>query len=81
MEDKLIINYPTIWEYKIFLDKNCDEKSLIKEILNDRKYELNFSKNSSNSKFKSFNLNVEVFSNEERLELFSLLKHRCKFVL
>lgn len=78
---KLEIKYPIFWEYKIILDKNEDEAALISELLNDRDHQLKPSKTSSKGSFKSFNLSVLVYGDEERLELFSLLKKRCKFVL
>ncbi|OFI50614.1 hypothetical protein CFF27374_00775 [Campylobacter fetus subsp. fetus] len=73
--------YPIFWEYKIILDKDSDEKNLVKECVGNRNYTLDFSKNSAEGKFKSFNLAVLVNSDEERLELFSLLKRYSKFVL
>lgn len=75
------IKYPIFWEYKIILDKNDDEKELVKNLIGTKEHTLNFSKNSGNGKFKSFNLAVLVYSDEERLELFSLLKRYAKFVL
>ncbi|ALV23771.1 putative protein (DUF493 domain) [Campylobacter iguaniorum] len=75
------ISYPNFWEYKIIIDKDTDEKVLVQNCVGDRKHKLNFSKNSQNGKFKSFNLVVLVNSDEERLELFSLLRTKCKFVL
>ncbi|QQF52677.1 HP0495 family protein [Campylobacter fetus] len=79
--EKPEIVYPIFWEYKIILDKDSDEKNVIKECVGNRNYTLDFSKNSAEGKFKSFNLAVLVNSDEERLELFSLLKRYSKFVL
>lgn len=73
------IEYPTFWEYKIFLDENCDEKSLVTELFESREFKLAFSK--KNAKYKCFSLNLLVVSEKDRLEIFDLLKNKCKFVL
>lgn len=75
------ITYPTFWEYKVIFDNFADENSIIKECVGDKNHKLTPSNSSKNGKFKSFNLVVLVSSENERLELFSLLKSRSKFVL
>ena len=75
------ITYPAFWEYKVIFDSFADENSIIKECVGDKNHKLTPSNSSKNGKFKSFNLVVLVSSEHERLELFSLLKSRSKFVL
>lgn len=79
--EKVKISYPTFWEYKLILSKDCDENDIIKNTVGSREHKLVFSNHSKNGKFKSFNLNVLINNDEERLELFSLLKKYAKLVL
>ena len=73
---KAKIDYPTHWEYKVIFD---EEK--VKEIVKDREFKLVFSKFSKDKKYASYDLAVLVLSEEERLEIFSALKHEAKYVL
>ncbi len=77
--DKPQIDSPCFWNYKIFLPLHADANKLCSELLGESKFSLAPSK--SNSKFAAFNLRVWVESDEARLELFSLLKRHCAFVL
>lgn len=58
---------------------NAEEK--VKEIVKDREFKLVFSKFSKDKKYTSYDLAVLVLSEEERLEIFSALKHEAKYVL
>ena len=73
------IDYPNFWEYKIFLEASEDAGALASELVGGREHKLAHSK--SNGKYASYSLCVLVASDDERLQLFSLLKKRCKFVL
>ena len=70
---KAKIDYPTHWEYKIIFDADVKVK--------DREFKLVFSKFSKDKKYASYDLAVLVLSEEERLEIFSALKHEAKYVL
>ena len=58
---------------------NAEEK--VKEIVKDREFKLVFSKFSKDKKYASYDLAVLVLGEEERLEIFSALKHEAKYVL
>lgn len=75
------IEYPNFWEYKVVFEKSADAKSIIQSIVKEREHKLVFSKFSKDKTYASYNLTVLVNSKEERLELFSALKHVSKYVL
>ena len=75
------INYPTHWEYKVIFDASDEAEAKVKDIVKDREFKLVFSKISKDKKYASYDLTVLVLSEEERLEIFSALKHEAKYVL
>ena len=75
------INYPTRWEYKVIFDASDEAEAKVKDIVKDREFKLVFSKFSKDKKYASYDLAVLVLSEEERLEIFSALKHEAKYVL
>ena len=75
------IDYPTHWEYKVIFDANDEAEAKVKDIVKDREFKLVFSKFSKDKKYASYDLTVLVLSEEERLEIFSALKHEAKYVL
>ena len=74
---KAKIDYPTHWEYKVIFDAGVNAEEKVK----DREFKLVFSKFSKDKKYASYDLAVLVLSEEERLEIFSALKHEAKYVL
>ena len=75
------IDYPTHWEYKVIFDASDEAEAKVKDIVKDREFKLVFSKFSKDKKYASYDLTVLVLSDEERLEIFSALKHEAKYVL
>jgi len=78
---KVKIDYPTHWEYKVIFDASDEAEAKVKDIVKDREFKLVFSKFSKDKKYASYDLAVLVLSEEERLEIFSALKHEAKYVL
>ena len=78
---KAKIDYPTHWEYKVIFDASDEAEAKVKDIVKDRELKLVFSKFSKDKKYASYDLAVLVLSEEERLEIFSALKHEAKYVL
>ena len=78
---KAKIDYPTHWEYKVIFDASDEVEAKVKDIVKDREFKLVFSKFSKDKKYASYDLAVLVLSEEERLEIFSALKHEAKYVL
>ncbi|MGP1486161.1 MAG: HP0495 family protein [Campylobacter sp.] len=81
LNEKPKIQYPTFWEYKIIIEKFQDAKKITEQIVQKREHRLIFSKHSKDGKYASYSLSVLVKCDEERLEIFSALRHICKFVL
>nr|WP_211436913.1 DUF493 family protein [Campylobacter curvus] len=75
------IKYPIFWEYKVIFDASEDANAKISQIVKDREHKVKFSKFSKDEKYASYDVSVLVFSEEERLEIFSALKHSAKYVL
>ncbi|PSM53194.1 DUF493 domain-containing protein [Campylobacter blaseri] len=75
------IDYPVHWSYKVLVDASEDINLKVENILNDLKYEINPSKDSSSGKYKSYNIKVLVSSEKERLDIFNKFKNISKFVL
>ena len=75
------IDYPTHWEYKVIFDASDEAEAKVKNIVKDREFKLVFSKFSKDKKYASYDLAVLVLSEEERLEIFTALKHEAKYVL
>ena len=75
------IDYPTHWEYKVIFEASDDVEAKVKDIVKDREFKLVFSKFSNDKKYASYDLAVLVLSEEERMEIFSALKHEAKYVL
>lgn len=78
---KAKIDYPTHWEYKVIFEASDDVEAKVKDIVKDREFKLVFSKFSNDKKYASYDLAVLVLSEEERMEIFSALKHEAKYVL
>ena len=78
---KAKIDYPTHWGYKVIFYASDDVEAKVKDIVKDREFKLVFSKFSNDKKYASYDLTVLVLSEEERLEIFSALKHEAKYVL
>ncbi|MBD3840460.1 MAG: DUF493 domain-containing protein [Campylobacterales bacterium] len=65
---KLELEYPCKWCYKIVVASDSNGNKIAKEIFQDRDHKVEKSNVSKNGKFKSFNLHIEVFSDEDRTD-------------
>lgn len=75
------IDYPCEWKYKIVVDENLDAKKEVDEILKDKDFKFEKSHKSSNGKYVSYNISLEVQNEEERLRIFDDLKKISKYIL
>ncbi|MGL2412755.1 DUF493 family protein [Helicobacter pylori] len=68
--EKPTIIYPCVWDYRVIMTTN--DTSALKELLEtyQRPFKLEFKNTSKNAKFYSFNVSMEVSSEEERNEIF-----------
>ncbi|MEA3553764.1 MAG: DUF493 domain-containing protein [Campylobacterota bacterium] len=72
-QHKLELDYPCNWEYKVVIRKEQDIKSIIMEVLEDRKHGIKPSKTSTKGKFTSHTLEMEVHNEEDRKNIYKLL--------
>lgn len=70
---KLKLEYPCLWQYKIVVLKDEKVEDTVISVVN-REYKLKESKNSKNGKYKSFNLELLVDSEEDRVSIFNQFK-------
>jgi len=72
--EKLELDYPCRWEYKLVVLETCDIKKSVKEVVFEREHKIKPSKTSSKGKFKSYSLEMLVHNEDDRKELFELLR-------
>lgn len=72
-DKKLELNYPCSWQYKLVVLESCNIKKCVKEIVLEREHNIKTSKTSAKGKFKSYNLELIVHNEDDRVELFRLL--------
>lgn len=70
---KLELDYPCSWCYKIVIKHEHNGNKIAKEIFEQRKHKVTKSKVSSGGKFKSYNIDLLVHSDNDRTELHKLL--------
>ncbi|NPA81840.1 MAG: DUF493 domain-containing protein [Epsilonproteobacteria bacterium] len=68
------IKYPCNWNYKIITEDEEAMKKEVEELTKDRVSKLSKSKDSSKGKYKSFNLEVLVHNDDDRMTIFEELK-------
>lgn len=71
--EKLKINYPCKWSYKIIGSDKEQMQAAVFEILQD-KYEMLPSKSSVKGNYHSFDVHTQVSNEEERYRIFFALK-------
>ena len=73
-EQKLELEYPTTWTYKLIsLDKVLIQK-VVHEVIEEREHKLTHSNSSKTGKFVSMNLDLLVHNEDDRNFIFSALK-------
>ncbi len=77
-EEKLNLDYPCVWIYKIIGTDQEEMKSAVREIIGDRSFSINLSRTSENAKYHSLNVEVTVESESHRQAIYEALKsHRA----
>ncbi|WP_281951626.1 HP0495 family protein [Nitrosophilus kaiyonis] len=72
-EQKVQIEYPTVWRYKVIGENARKTREAIQSVTN-RPCTITFSKQSKRGKYQSFNADILVHSEEEREIIFKKLK-------
>uniref|UniRef100_UPI0040478B73 HP0495 family protein n=1 Tax=Aliarcobacter sp. TaxID=2321116 RepID=UPI0040478B73 len=73
-KEKLVLNYPCSWEYKLVVLEHIDIKITVKEIVSNREHKVKESKVSSKGKFKSYTLELLVHNDDDRTEIYKMLE-------
>jgi len=82
-KEKLELNYPCNWVYKIIGHNDEEIKQAVHEVVERAEYTLKPSKTSKKGKFKSFTLEVLVHNEDDRKTLYEILRahNKIKMVL
>ncbi|MCP5062992.1 MAG: DUF493 domain-containing protein [Ignavibacteriae bacterium] len=72
-KEKLHLDYPCSWKYKIVLLENINVKKIVKDILLEREHSLKDSNTSKKGKYKSYSIELIVHNDDDRKELYNLL--------
>jgi len=68
-EHKLKLDYPCSWIYKIVILHEHNANAIARNVLEDREHKVSKSKVSSKGKFKSYNIDIMVISDDDRTNL------------
>ena len=82
-DQKVQIDYPSNWEYKVIAVSEDLIKEAVKDVIDERMHSLTHSHNSKTGKYVSMNLDMLVHNEDDRNFIFeSLKKHtNIKMVL
>ena len=72
-KEKLELNYPCNWEYKLVVLEHINIKATVKEVIFEREHKVKESKVSSKGKFKSYTLELLVHNEDDRKEIYKML--------
>ncbi|MBP7741798.1 MAG: DUF493 domain-containing protein [Aliarcobacter sp.] len=72
-KEKLVLNYPCKWEYKLVVLEHIDVKITVKEVVLQREHSVKVSKVSSKGKYKSYTLELLVHNDDDRTEIYKML--------
>lgn len=71
---KLELTYPCEWCYKIVIHDDQDGHEIAKDVFKDRPHKVTHSKISSKGKYKSFNLELLVHNDDDRIHYHKILR-------
>lgn len=72
-KEKLKLDYPCNWTYKIVILEKININKVIVEVISKREHKVKESKVSSKGKYKSYSLDLIVHNEDDRKELYKLL--------
>lgn len=72
-KEKLELDYPCNWEYKLVVLEHIDIKITVKEVVSNREHKVKVSKVSSKGKYKSYSLELLVHNEDDRKEIYKML--------
>ncbi len=75
LDDKKVeITYPCKWSYKVIIDSKIDIGIVCACVLGDREHDCKKSNNSKNRKYQSYKIDLLVFNDDDRHEVFREFK-------
>lgn len=72
-KEKLKLDYPCSWKYKVVLLETTCVKTVVREVFLDREHKIKESNVSKKGKFKSYTIEMIVHNDDDRKELYQLL--------
>ena len=83
LEEKLELEYPCTWCYKVITEHEDHTKEVILDIISERMHTLTHSNSSKSGKFVSMNLELLVQNEDDRNFIYEALKahQKVKMVL
>ena len=72
-KEKLVLEYPCSWEYKLVALEHIDIHFTVKEVVSSREHKVKESKVSSKGKYKSYTLELLVHNDDDRTEIYKML--------
>lgn len=73
-KQKLHLEYPCMWIYKIIGTDQDEMQSAIEGIIRDRSYKISFSRQSETARYICLNVELLVESESHRIDLYNALK-------
>ncbi len=73
-EEKLQLEYPCAWVYKVIGIRQVSIENAVSEILGEKPWSMSFSNQSRTRKYLAFNVEVVVANEQERNTIFRALK-------
>jgi putative lipoic acid-binding regulatory protein len=72
-KEKLELDYPCNWEYKLIVLEHINIKTTVSEVISNREHKVKESKVSSKGKYKSYTLEMLVHNEDDRKEIYKML--------
>ncbi len=72
--EKLQLDYPCNWKYKVVVNSDKEIDSVVKDVIGERECKINSSKESKGGKYKSYNLEILVHNDDDREVIYEELK-------
>ncbi|AXX96364.1 MULTISPECIES: HP0495 family protein [Arcobacter] len=72
-KEKLELDYPCNWEYKLIVLEHINIKTTVTEVISNREHKVKESKVSSKGKYKSYTLEMLVHNEDDRKEIYKML--------
>lgn len=72
-QQKVKLDYPCSWKYKIVILETVNVKYISKDIFGEREHSVKESNTSKKGKFKSYSVELIVHNDDDRKEIYKIL--------